>query len=82
MEENRGSPRQRTLKCGTIAFGLSIVIDCVVRNISNTGACLEIANPIGIPNDFTLVIKTDQVPRLCQVAWRSRRRIGVRFESP
>jgi hypothetical protein len=80
MDEHRTSQRQRILKAGTILFDRGAGIDCTVRNFSDTGACLEIASPIGIPNDFTLVISKDNVKRTCHVAWRSARRIGVRFD--
>lgn len=77
---NRRSARKRTLKSGTIVFNGAAGIDCLVRNVSDTGACLEIESPVGIPNSFTLVIKTDNVKRPCQVAWRAARRMGVRFD--
>jgi PilZ domain-containing protein len=79
MQKRRTAPRQRTLKGGTISFGHA-VIDCVLRNVSATGACLEVASPIGIPDDFTLIIKSDNTSRRCHVAWRAAQRIGVRFE--
>jgi hypothetical protein len=79
MNDKRHSPRQRVLKAGTISFGLGAGISCTVRNLSERGASLEIASPIGIPNEFTLVIITDNVKRLCRVAWRSARRIGISF---
>lgn len=80
MNENRRSPRQRILKGGTILFDHAAGIDCTVRNASETGALLEIASLIGIPNNFTLITRKDGAKRLCHVAWRSARRIGVRFD--
>src|SRR5437762_1335519 len=77
--EQRASQRLRVLKSGIIAFDRAAGISCIVRNMSAGGACLEIESPLGIPNDFTLVIKPDNVFRDCQVAWRSATRIGVRF---
>jgi hypothetical protein len=79
MQDNRKSRRQRILKADTIAFDRAAGIDCTVRNISDEGACLEVASPLGIPNDFILVISKDKLKRECHVAWRSARRIGVRF---
>jgi hypothetical protein len=76
----RSSQRQRILKTGSISFDRAAAIDCLVRNISETGALLEIESPVGIPNEFTLVIAKDNVKRACHVAWRSARRIGVRFD--
>jgi hypothetical protein len=80
MDEHRQSQRQRILKAGTISFNQAAGIDCIVRNVSDTGASLEIESPVGIPNDFTLVINKDDVKRPCRIAWRSARRIGVRFD--
>ena len=80
MSENRAGPRLRTLKGGLILFGLAPAIDCVVRNLSETGACLEVASPVGIPDDFTLLIKPELKKRDCKVAWRAADRIGVRFK--
>lgn len=78
MSENRRSTRLRTLKGALIIFGSTPAIDCVVRNMSETGALL-LVNPIGIPEEFTLVIKPEMRKRACQIAWRSTDRIGVRF---
>ena len=80
MNEHRASQRQRILKAGTISFDRAAGIDFTVRSVSETGVCLEIESPVGIPNDFTLVIAKDGVKRSCHVAWRSARRIGVRFD--
>lgn len=79
MNENRRAPRLRTLKGGAIIFGLSPSIDCVIRNMSETGALLVLENPVGIPDEFTLLIKPEQIKRACRVAWRRADRIGVLF---
>ena len=79
MLERRTSPRLRTFKGGSIIFGLVSGINCVIRNMSQTGACLEVENPLRIPDDFALLIKPEIIRRNCHVAWRSARRIGVRF---
>jgi hypothetical protein len=36
------------LKAGKISFGGG-AIDCTVRNLSETGAALEVTTPVGIP---------------------------------
>lgn len=79
MQDHRGKARQRILKLGTISFGLGAAIDCGVRNMSEHGACLEVASPVGIPNEFTLVVSKDHLKRPCRIAWRSARKIGVTF---
>jgi len=77
--EKRGSPRLRTFKGGSIIFGVAAAIDCTIRNMSGVGAALEVDSPVGIPDEFTLLIKPEFVKRNCRVAWRSANRIGVQF---
>ena len=78
MDNKRSSNRQRVLKAGTIEFNGG-AIDCVVRNLSPTGAALEVASPLGIPEHFALVVAADHTNRNCQVVWRKEKRIGVMF---
>ena len=84
MDEHRAAPRRRLLKSGKISFG-GAVIDCTVRNLSETGAALEVGSPVGIPEHFTLVIGAehiaDHIHVPCRVVWRKETRIGVHFES-
>jgi len=78
MDESRASQRRKTLKGGSIYFDWG-VIDCVIRNLSDTGALLEVESPIGIPDKFDLIIKPETIRRQCAVARRSAKSIGVRF---
>ena len=79
MSEHRAKPRLRTLKGGSILIGLAATIDCKIRNLSETGACLIVQSQIGIPDDFALLVKPEMRKRNCHVAWRKADRIGVRF---
>ena len=79
MNEKRTASRHRVLKAGKISFDGG-AIDCTVRNISKTGAALEVASPIGIPQAFILVIEADHVQQPCHVVWRTEKRIGVAFD--
>lgn len=80
MQEKRKSQRHRTLKGGTIAFRqLGATIDCVVRNLSDSGALLVVTSPLGVPDRFELVVQADQSVRQCRVVWRTERQIGVAF---
>jgi hypothetical protein len=76
--EKRVAPRHRVLKSGTIEFGGG-VINCTVRNVSNDGAALEIASPVGIPDKFTLALPNDGLHFRCRIVWRKEHRIGVAF---
>ncbi len=79
MECQRTAPRRRVLKAGSIEFGGG-VIDCTVRNVSETGAALEVVTPLFIPDRFTLSVQIDQMRRPCHIIWRKERRIGVAFD--
>jgi hypothetical protein len=77
--ESRVCPRRRVLKTGSIAFNHGgSVIDCTVKNLSLTGAGLQLVSSIGIPDHFVLVIE-GRVKHRCRVAWRGPDRIGVMF---
>lgn len=56
MSEKRRAARHRALKGGSIAFSGGARIDCVIRNLSETGAALQVESPLGIPNEFTLFV--------------------------
>ena len=78
-DEHRIAPRRRVLKAGSISFGGG-AFDCTVRNISDTGAALEVVTPLFIPEKFTLIVPSDGLSRPCRVVWRKERRIGVTFD--
>ena len=80
MSENRTSPRHRVLKQGTLAFADGGGVDCMVRNISDGGAHIEVVSPVGLPPSFTLVIKADHFQRPCHSVWSHDKRIGVAFD--
>jgi hypothetical protein len=80
MGERRSNIRRRTFKGGKLIFnkGLS-VLDCVIRDLSDHGARLELATTVGVPDSFELIIAPDRVKRFCKIAWRSEHHIGVSF---
>ena len=79
MAETRSAPRHRVLKTGTIRFGGG-GIDCTVRNLSGTGAAIEVSSQMGIPETFTLVVPCDGLHLPCRVVWRKAYRIGVALD--
>jgi hypothetical protein len=79
MTDKRRAPRRRVLKGGQISFHRLGTIDCAVRNLSATGACLIVASPIGIPDEFDFIMDRDKIPRRCRIEWRSANKIGVSF---
>ena len=77
--EKRGARRYRVLKGATIAFeGNGIA--CTVRNLSDGGAAVDLANSTRLPRSFMLLIESDQFIRRCRPVWSSDRRVGVAFD--
>jgi len=54
-------------------------IDCTVRNLSETGAALEVVTPLFIPDRFTLFAPSDLFKQPCHVVWWMEKRIGIAF---
>ena len=79
MSENRIASRKRVLKAGTIEFGGG-AIDCTVKNLSETGAALEVVTPLFIPEHFTLFVPSNHFKRPCHIVWRKEKRIGIAFD--
>jgi hypothetical protein len=82
MIDLRKSVRHRVFKAGLIEFNRAGGISCTVRNISDGGACLEIASPLGIPEDFDLHIASDRRTVGCRRVWVNETRMGVAFRAP
>lgn len=78
--ENRLVPRRNTVIDATIVFdGGRSRVRCIIRNLSEMGAKLEVASVARIPRSFDLVV--DKVrPQPCLVIWRSVKELGVQFQ--
>jgi hypothetical protein len=77
--EKRLSPRRNTMIIATLVFDSGRArIDCVIRNLSDGGAKLEVSTVKGIPQSFDLLVPGHR-PHHCRVAWRALRELGVEF---
>jgi hypothetical protein len=77
--EKRLAPRRNTMIIATIVFnGGAARTDCVIRNLSDTGAKLEVPTVKSIPQSFELMVPGHR-PQRCVVMWRSLRELGVQF---
>ena len=77
--EKRAAPRYKVLKGAIIAFDGS-GIACTVRNLSASGAAVELAVPVSLPPSFMLLIEQDQFIRRCRPVWSNAKRIGIAFD--
>lgn len=79
MVGSRRAPRFRVSKPAQIELG-GDKTPCMVRDISTSGAALQLLNTIDrIPSAFTLIIPEDNLKLPCQVVWRTPFRVGVMF---
>lgn len=66
---------------GTIMYNRDLwSADCVIKNISESGAKLTGRNLPMLPDRFYLVIPQKKTKYLVHVRWRARDQIGVEFE--
>ena len=77
--ERRAIPRNSVLMSGAIEFAGS-TINCLIRDMTISGAALDVTDPHDIPERFNLVFKTDGTHIPCHVIWRQEERIGVAFD--
>lgn len=78
--EKRKIRRRRVYKAAIIEFPGG-AFSCVVRDLSDTGALLEVPSQVGIPHEFSLSIPTVELQRPCRAVWRSSKGIGIAFAS-
>ena len=55
MVETRAAPRYRVMKQAKLEFG-GYKRECVIRDLSTTGAALEVMDQTSIPKHFNLVV--------------------------
>lgn len=77
--ERRRTRRHKTLKGGLILYGVAPAVACVIRNLSEIGACLELDNVGLIPDQFAILVKPEDIKRNCQTIWRANKRMGIQF---
>lgn len=77
--EKRLVPRRNTTIRAHIVFdGGRSGLDCIIRNLSDGGAKLEVASVAGIPRTFDLIAPGHR-PHSCRVTWRALKELGVQF---
>lgn len=79
MLERRKSARSRILKSAKLILGRTSIIDCAVRNLTNTGARIQVANTVNLPQDFEMTSTGGHSIRPCRLVWRTVTETGVEF---
>lgn len=83
MFDRRREHRGRTYLGSQVAFNNRwSTIDCLVRNMSQTGAKIEFAHAVLLPSEFELIIPQKGNSRRVRVVWRQATALGVSFVDP
>ncbi|MTI17634.1 pilus assembly protein PilZ [Rhodobacteraceae bacterium RKSG542] len=82
--ERRIALRRRTLKEGRIVFGdlHNKTISCTIRDMSDTGARIQVESTQDIPESFYLYIVQSRQRAVVEVRWRTMTSMGVEFFEP
>ncbi len=80
MVEGRKTDRVRAFLRARIIFNNgNSTIDCTVKNISPTGAKLELSNTITVPADFDLEVPQRGKVYRARIVWRDAEALGLTF---
>lgn len=79
-DERRRQRRRNGFKTGSIFVSAELnEVDCLVWNLSDFGALLEVETGTELPSQFRLIAASLFIDRECKTIWRDGRKIGVAF---
>jgi two-component system cell cycle response regulator len=79
-DDKRRTRRQRVLKEGRIiTLDNQSVVNCVVRDVSDTGARLKCGDQVAVPSEFRLQVGHERTVRPARTVWRRGNEIGIVF---
>jgi len=82
MLDRRQSPRDKVLYCGVAGINeRGSTMDCVVRNISAGGACVELDQAAKLPEEVNLTVARKGRSFLAKMIWRQANRVGLAFRT-
>jgi hypothetical protein len=82
MLDRRQGVRNRVLFGGVAGINESgSTMDCVVRNISEHGACVEVDSAAKLPDEMSLGIPRKGRSFLAALIWRHANRVGLAFRN-
>jgi PilZ domain-containing protein len=80
MLDRRQGPRDKVLFGGVAAINeRGSTMDCVVRNFSKHGACVEIDSTAKLPDQIKLAIPRKGRSFLATMIWRQADKVGLAF---
>ncbi len=79
--EKRQSTRRPITHSVFMATGLGPPLKCQMLDVSEFGARIRVGDPKTAPQEFLIVLDRG-LARWCQVVWRSKTEIGIKFIEP
>jgi hypothetical protein len=81
MNDKRTSPRLRSFLKGRVVFnGGQSSLECLIRDMSTTGARLELSGSVTLPDRFDLYLPHRDETCKVHLQWRRGGQIGVAFD--
>lgn len=78
--EHRSSQRTRTILQGRVVFNNRFsLLECTVRDLSETGAQIAFAHPVTLPSEVELEIPTKRLSTRARVMWSNGKTHGLMF---
>jgi hypothetical protein len=70
----------RVLKSAKVVGAVNwSIVDCTLRNLTNESATIVCGHQSAIPNEFRLMIPSDNTIQSAKVIWRKDSQIGMEF---
>lgn len=83
MDERRNAGRVRTFLRGRIIYNnRAATVDCLVRDLSESGARLALSKGVALPETFELSIPHREATYRCVLRWQRPGEVGVIFDQP
>jgi len=77
--EKRTIRRSRVFFAGRLTNGHGLVMDCTIRDLSDTGARVHVPSAIGLPDEVALLVLREGVVRLSRRIWSRAPLFGLEF---
>jgi PilZ domain len=82
MRDRRESVRDKVFMGGLVETNdRRSTMDCVVRNFSDSGACVEFASAAPVSDEINLKISRKGRAFLARMIWRQANRVGLAFRA-
>lgn len=79
--DRRNGRRARVLLSGKVAYGAGFSLDCTIRDLSESGACISLPKNQAAPSALNLIVVRDGKVHQARTAWSRYPLVGLAFEA-